>query len=78
MFPGKKILKLKIILICSQLHIFMAYFIIYLRILKKFWRQAMARTSMKLIGYSILDIGYSMLEKFLSPAFTEHSLSLIR
>ena len=56
------------------------YGILYysLNLKNNFWRQALARTSMKLIGYSILDIGYSMLEKFLSPAFTEHSLSLMR
>ena len=33
---------------------------------------------MKLVGYSILDIGYSVLENFLSPAQLEHSLSVMR
>ena len=31
----------------------------------------------KFVGYSILDIGYSILENFLSPAPSEHSLTLI-
>ena len=31
----------------------------------------------KLVGHSILDIGYSILEHFLSPAHPEHSLSLM-
>ena len=35
-------------------------------------------TSVKLVGYLILDIGYSILENFLSPAPHERSLSVMR
>ena len=34
--------------------------------------------SVKLVGYLILDIGYSILENFLSPAPHERSLSVMR
>ena len=36
------------------------------------------RTSVKFVGYLILDIGYSILENFLSPDPHERSLSVMR
>ena len=35
-------------------------------------------TSVKLVGYLILDIGYSILENFPSPAPYKHSPSVMR
>ena len=44
----------------------------------KFTVKGLLDTSVKLVGYLILDIGYSILENFPCPAPHERSLSVMR